>query len=342
MSSGPINYCLTDEFSELEETGSTTFVEILSKIEERTFREGLEIVENVRTHYRLLTDSPKRENQSQESDLALRSSTRRGRLSAFQSLLGHDKWCWMRSVKRREIRNMELPTEAEQLVCKINLWPREIECRGFVAAQTSMLLEVTSPVDTEEIGCRETAHLQSGCWIMRTVHICTTPSLFSMRLTRTHLWCTALWPLDCSDVTTWQFHRLWNSQLRPPLLSATIALSNESFINESLPWLVKLQCCHSYTVFNDNLIPVQLTVDRCKLFWFCHIYRITLKTVSAVIFSPWYKQEIYKNNQMHSAKNAHKGARKQLCQSTCYCNKTCRTWWITAADFGGCSETELI
>ena len=64
MSSGP-NQCLTDEILELEETGSTTLVEILSKIEERTFREGLEIVEIVRTHYRLLTDSPKRGNQSQ-------------------------------------------------------------------------------------------------------------------------------------------------------------------------------------------------------------------------------------------------------------------------------------
>lgn len=40
-------------------------MEILSKIEQRAFREGLEMVEHVRAHYRLLTDSPKRENQSQ-------------------------------------------------------------------------------------------------------------------------------------------------------------------------------------------------------------------------------------------------------------------------------------
>lgn len=43
-------------------------------------------------------------------------------------------------MKRREIRNTELPTENEQLVCKINLWPREIESWGFVAAPTNMVL----------------------------------------------------------------------------------------------------------------------------------------------------------------------------------------------------------
>lgn len=132
LSSGPINFCLTDELSQLEEAGSNTFAEILSKIEERAFREGLgDCVKCQDTLQAPDWQSQKGESKS-ESDLAPRSSTRRGRLSAFQSLLAHDKWCWMRSVKRREIRNTELPTENEQFVCKINLWPREIECRGFV------------------------------------------------------------------------------------------------------------------------------------------------------------------------------------------------------------------
>lgn len=171
LSSGPINFCLTDEFSKLEETGSNTFAEILSKIEERPFREGLEdCVKCQDTLQATDWQSQKGESKS-ESDLAPRSSTRRGRLSAFQSLLAHDKWCWMRSVKRREIRNTELPTENEQSVCKINLWPREIECRGFVAAPTSTVLK--GDVACGRWGDRlktHTTHLQSGCWIMRTVH----------------------------------------------------------------------------------------------------------------------------------------------------------------------------
>lgn len=141
LSSGPINFCLTDEFLELEETGSNTFAEILSKIEERAFREGLEDCVKCQDALQATDWQSQKGESKSESDLAPRSSTRRGRLSAFQSLLAHDKWCWMRSVKRREIRNTELPTENEQFVCKINLWPREIECRGFVAAPSSMVLK---------------------------------------------------------------------------------------------------------------------------------------------------------------------------------------------------------
>lgn len=128
VNSGLINYCLTS-FLNWRKTEALPCGNRI-QIEERAFRKRWRLWKCQGTLQATDWQSQKGESKS-ESDLAPRSNTRRGRLSAFQSLLDHDKWRRMRSVKRREIRNTVLPTEAEQLVWKINLWPREIECRGF-------------------------------------------------------------------------------------------------------------------------------------------------------------------------------------------------------------------
>lgn len=44
-------------------------------------------------------------------------------------------------MTRKEIRYMELETEAQHLVWEIHFCPVEIECGGFVATQTNSLLK---------------------------------------------------------------------------------------------------------------------------------------------------------------------------------------------------------
>lgn len=190
-----------------------------------------------------------------------------GRLSAFQSLLGHDKWCWMRSVKGREIRNTELPTENEQLVWKNKLVTQRNWVQGICGGSNQHAARgiVTCGRWGDRLQ-RETTRLQSGCWIMRTVHIGTRSNIFSLRRKRTCLRCAALCPFDWTHVTT--------VTVKQPA-ETIIVLCYEGFITESPPWLVKLQCCHSYPVCehlgggNDNLIHV--STYRCKLFCFFHI-----------------------------------------------------------------------
>lgn len=188
-------------FSELEETERTTSVEILSKIEERAFRRRAgECVENVRTHYRLLTDSPKRENRTQSGIWLCGPALGGGRLSAFRSLLGHDKWCWMRRVKRSEIRKTELPDWSRAVSLQNKLVTQRNWVQGICGGSSQHAARGNVHLWTlGEIGCggrrracslaEDRARLHSTKHLQREWHV--------------HAFgCTALWPFDWTDVTT--------------------------------------------------------------------------------------------------------------------------------------------
>lgn len=146
VNSGLINYCLTS-FLNWRKTEALPCGNRI-QIEERAFRKRWRLWKCQGTLQATDWQSQKGESKS-ESDLAPRSNTRRGRLSAFQSLLDHDKWRRMRSVKRREIRNTVLPTEAEQLVWKITCDPEKLSAGDLRWPQTNRLHELPSPVDAQ-------------------------------------------------------------------------------------------------------------------------------------------------------------------------------------------------